>query len=423
MEASDAPACCHCRPNKGSPKLDHYLSSCTKKHPDSKEGTSEKGTDRPESNSIPLIGDPRKWWLQLQPKLGYRKDITVGLPSVLEELENCAIPTSEFSWLEGPIAASHVDGEKKPCSSETSRMISSNNFMHINEVKEVHGYFQEQNQQKAILGAEYQNGDLVDWMAYHQISSKKPDELCPNLQSSSIISEKTEPWWRIAGKDELALLVAQKSWVNVENSDLPQPLKIHVFGEPSDYLESFDDNHSLDPFLDKSYASKYDASSRCTSGSMDGKYQTSDSFKKLKAGEHHPERDPTKAELLEALCHFQTCARKAELAAQQAHIEKQHIGKLFLMETSHLLKYRHWIRMLQSECFSLRLMFEEHHTSLFPFSWTPLNGGVPSGRCAPKAKGKGRHNTQRGNIWRYALAFLAGLGLSCAGLLLGLVLS
>lgn len=143
----------------------------------------------------------------------------------------------------------------------------------------------------------------------------------------------------------------------------------------------------------------------------------------LPVGEHYPESGPTKAELLEALCHFQTCARKAELAAQRAHIEKQHIGKLFLMETSHLLTYRHWIRMLQLECFSLRLIFEKHHTSLFPFSWLPLNGRVPSGRCAPKAKGKGRQNTQRGNICRYAIAFFAGLGLSCAGLLLGLVLS
>lgn len=296
METPETAAGCHCRPNncfaqkdfKTGAKFGHYSSSSTKKHPDSNDGNTEKGTDRPESKFIPLIWNPRKWWLQLQPKYGYPKDITFGLPSVLEELENRAILTSEFSGLEGPIAASHVDGEKKSCSSEKQRMASSNNFMHINEVKEVNGYFQEQNQHKAVVGAtQYQNGDLVDRMAYYQISSKKQDGLCPNLQSSSIISEKTEPWWRIAGRDELASLVAQKSWVNVENCDLPQPLKIHVFGEPFDYLESFVDNHSLDPPLDKSYTSKYDASSRCTSGSMDRKYQTSDCFEKTKRYWYH----------------------------------------------------------------------------------------------------------------------------------------
>lgn len=43
-------------------------------------------------------------------------------------------------------------------------------------------------------------------------------------------NEKPGPWWRSAGKDELASLVAQKSLEHVENCDLPRPKPKH-FGQ------------------------------------------------------------------------------------------------------------------------------------------------------------------------------------------------
>lgn len=40
-------------------------------------------------------------------------------------------------------------------------------------------------------------------------------------------SEKPGPWWRTAGKDELASMVAQKSLEHIENCDLPHPQPKH----------------------------------------------------------------------------------------------------------------------------------------------------------------------------------------------------
>ncbi|RRT78016.1 hypothetical protein B296_00020203, partial [Ensete ventricosum] len=65
------------------------------------------------------------------------------------------------------------------------------------------------------------------------------------------------------------------------------------------------------------------------------------------------ENDPISAQLLKALRHSQTRARKAEMAAQKTYDEKEHMVKLFFRQASHLLAYKQWLRMLQLE--NLRL--------------------------------------------------------------------
>jgi len=64
-------------------------------------------------------------------------------------------------------------------------------------------------------------------------------------------TEKTEPWWRSAGQDELASLVAQKSLEHIENCDLPRPLAKHFRKGPSACTECFDHDESLASSLDK----------------------------------------------------------------------------------------------------------------------------------------------------------------------------
>lgn len=62
--------------------------------------------------------------------------------------------------------------------------------------------------------------------------SKNTNELFLKCESSWIGVERTEPWWRTSDRDELALLVAQRSFGLLENCDLPQPQNTCVKREP-----------------------------------------------------------------------------------------------------------------------------------------------------------------------------------------------
>ncbi|RWW78740.1 hypothetical protein BHE74_00013031 [Ensete ventricosum] len=95
--------------------------------------------------------------------------------------------------------------------------------------------------------------------------------------------------------------------------------------------------------------------------------------------EHHEinqpsENDRARAQLLDALRHSQTRARKAEMAAQKAYDEKEHIVKLLFREASHLFAYKQWLLMLQLENLCLQLKIKDHQLStLVPvLPWMPL---------------------------------------------------
>ena len=122
--------------------------------------------------------------------------------------------------------------------------------------------------------------------------------------------------------------------------------------------------------------------------------------------------ESSRARLLEALRHSQTRAREAEIAAQKAYNEKEHIVKLFFRQASHLFAYKQWLQMLQLENLCLQLRIKEHQIStLFPvLPWTPLKGS------GTESKGK---KQMKCSFCKYAVSFAVGLGLAGAGLLLG----
>lgn len=132
------------------------------------------------------------------------------------------------------------------------------------------------------------------------------------------------------------------------------------------------------------------------------------------------DHDPSKAQLLEALCHSQTRAREAEQAAKEAHIEKEHIVSLFLRQASQLFAYKQWFYLLQLESLYYQIKNKENPIStIFPVTlpWTPYKA-----RKQRKNWQKGRRGKQarpRYEISKYAVAFALGLSLVGAGLLLG----
>ncbi|GJU22493.1 hypothetical protein Tco_1155835 [Tanacetum coccineum] len=139
------------------------------------------------------------------------------------------------------------------------------------------------------------------------------------------------------------------------------------------------------------------------------------------------EFDSSKSKILEALCHSQTRARKAENAAKEALEEKEHILKLLFRQASQLLAYRQWIYLLQLEnvCYQIKNKKSDPMIPpVFPFG-SSKNGKLHKNmkKVAP-TKGK-RTRIKRGmgryerDLGKYAVVFVMGLGIVGAGLLFG----
>lgn len=129
------------------------------------------------------------------------------------------------------------------------------------------------------------------------------------------------------------------------------------------------------------------------------------------------ESDPTKAQLLEALCHSQTRAREAEKAAQKAYEEKEHVIKLLFKQASQLFAYKQWFQMLQLEPFYHQIKNNEQPV-VFP--WTPYkNQKFRKSWVKTGKERRGKRGQLRPDITKYAVALALGLSLVGAGLLLG----
>ncbi|OMO93591.1 hypothetical protein COLO4_16789 [Corchorus olitorius] len=216
----------------------------------------------------------------------------------------------------------------------------------------------------------------------------EPKTLYSDLESQLAQAQKTEPWWRMTDKDELASMVAQKSLEHIENCDLPRPQTKDFRKGQIPSLDSFGHYKTLPTSLDWTIQTGFSGLSnhhqeRTTSNGLyesqsmlsDIKHSLADSDSLLSCKDFSttktdhgltqsfPGKDPSKAQLLEALCHFQTRAREAEEAAQKANDEKEHIITLFFRQASHLFAYKQWLRLLQLENFSLQLNYKNQPIS------------------------------------------------------------
>ncbi|PNY13714.1 hypothetical protein L195_g010377 [Trifolium pratense] len=233
-------------------------------------------------------------------------------------------------------------------------------------------------------------------------------------------NEKPGPWWRTAGKDELASFVAQKSVERVENCDLPNPQSKHfrqIFtkGVDNDKIPPSSLNQkaqtgssNADGYTSATTTSFFpDSNSHFSSG------QSKESGSSNKDCQINPENSSI-TELLEALCHSQTRAREAEKAAQEAYNEKEHIVSLFFKQASQLFAYKQWFYMLQLENLCLQLRNKNQ----------PLLNLFPHRETQPK-KNRGRAEKRKINsnkkcgIGKCVAALAVGLSLAGAGLLLG----
>lgn len=132
---------------------------------------------------------------------------------------------------------------------------------------------------------------------------------------------------------------------------------------------------------------------------------------------------PSKAQLMEALCHSQTRAREAEEAAKQAYAEKEHIVALIFKQASQLFAYKQWFQLLQLETLYSQIKNKDQQISnLFPVAlpWMSYEGRKSRKRKQNSCNAKQeRQDKPKCDITKYAVAFALGLSLVGAGLLIG----
>lgn len=130
--------------------------------------------------------------------------------------------------------------------------------------------------------------------------------------------------------------------------------------------------------------------------------------------------DTSKAQLLEALRHSQTRAREAEIAANQACAEKEHVVKLVFRQASQLFAYKQWLKLLQLETMYLQFINNTSQSvsmvlpSMSP--WTPQRSRKIRKNSDTSSS---RKRACPYDASKYAVVLALGLGLAGAGFLLG----
>ncbi|KAL7232991.1 hypothetical protein ACSBR1_016778 [Camellia fascicularis] len=409
---------------KRAPKLACCPSaSSSSKQVDAGPANTADGHDNPNVGFMPLnrntsysnLPPESRWWLQLQPNYGLQTTLTNEQLNTLEgEMETFQAGVLKSTVKPSEVHdGSHIDDHSEPSLKSAQEPLKPDN-----------------------MGEYY---ELLDIDPVGCSVSKQPNELGFDSYSPWIGGEKTEPWWRMADRGELASLVAQRSLDLIENCDLPRPQSKHVKREdPYAYLGNFDRDGILPSSKDFKVQTGNALSNRTVRSACGKQWTLSEEQpqygldKQNSDGPAHngmteaqfSDTDSSKAQLLEALCHSQTRAREAEKAAKQAYAEKEHVLKLFFKQASHLFAYKQWLQLLEFENLFFQIKNNNQPTStLFPvvLPWMMPNKSwkLPK-RCQKPAKGKrGKRGRPRCGISKFAVAFTVSLSLVGVGLILG----
>ncbi|PHU09783.1 hypothetical protein BC332_21643 [Capsicum chinense] len=388
-----------------------------------------------------------RWWLHLQPNYGYHKGlVSEAVDSMEAEMENTglaldSIPKSSELCDQSETAGSYVDeiivgGSLGSQVARSASLVNNDLGIGCKELTDVFTEISKDscNLEDTVNTYEASKRGMVDLTAGKQV-----DELSFDTEYPWIGVEKTEPWWRTADREELALLVAQRSHDFMENCDLPQP--------PNNLVKR---DHNLD-VDSKIYASSVSPKAGCMHqhntnihkrgnlsferpSQLDAEWNLQRHACKASSLRNRdtpsqklvPETntsgdDESKAQLLKALCHSQTRAREAENAAKQAFAEKEHVIQLVFRQASQLFAYKQWFQLLQLENFYFQIKNKKNQpiSAMLPamLPWVPQKTKKFRKKSARVKRAK--RARPKYDLSRYAVVFALGLGLVGAGLLLG----
>lgn len=401
--------------------------------------------------SFSNLSPETRWWLHLQPSYGCQKGVTYEQNALEAEVETGSVNSAtrmidEINWEEGDII--HFDNQKNDKSSLDMQHGLSADCMNTTpevgkqEVEALCSKNHEEYFESMDMMASY---EFVGMDGVGHPAPKQASELCLGPDSTWIGNSKTEPWWRTTDKDELASLVMKNSLNHVENCDLPPPQKMYQRGHPYARSGCFDHDEALASSFDwKAQTSSISNKScikvcpdyrkthgnemaspedRCKLCGPDKSFSYSTRYKDRSETPEVSVGDPSRAQLVEALCHSQTRAREAEKAAKQAYAEKEHILKLVFRQASHLFAYKQWFQLLQLESLYVHIKNNDNSMStLFPVvpPWMSYKGRKQRKSWQRSSKGRRvKRGRPRYDAKRYAVVFALGLSLVGAGLLLG----
>lgn len=373
--------------------------------------------------------DDIKWWLHLQPGFASEKDFTHEQLAALEtEIE---VASAEFTnettqfcgdadFMENHSTQSDIKRNVFSCAYHT---LVNDRHTRTSELKVVYNNNAEILPKSDMGKLSYPENHLIGLNSLNNFGSKSSEGLSSVYKSDLIGTEKAEPWWQKADKDDLASFVAKKSLEHVENCDLPQPHGKNFRRGPFYSLENFNIYGLLGSYLYKNdnptsvnmeERQDHFDDPRLSLNASDGPfrnhdYGTSTSTKNKDLAESGlvSENSYSKAQLLAALRHSQTRARRAEEEAQKLQTERERITKLFFKQASHLFAYKHWLHLLHLENLFFQLKSTDHRpvSVLFP----------KQGKRVSQKQRLPRHSMSSTS----AVSFALGLSLAGIGLLLG----
>ncbi|PNT68046.1 hypothetical protein BRADI_3g35320v3 [Brachypodium distachyon] len=363
-------------------------------------GNSTTSEGRPISNFVPLSCNPInsnlpqdiRWRFQLQPNFRVQKDLAseqrcfLGREIGEKEVEDSGpMSKHEEPLLRGTVINNPEKGEDV---FEPPSMNSTDFVKHSSETGS--------EERKTIVG-------------YSQVPLK-----CRDVSWKE--GEKAQPWWQITDENELASLVAEKAMQHIENCDLPRPAQVvRVHG--TEYNQE-----NMGEYEGSSCSAVWQEQKR--NNTYSGAQVFSRSNHTAPESKQMPLNPSERAQLLEALRHSQTRAREAEMAAKEAHSDKDDAITLLLQQASHLFACKQWLKLLQLEniCLQLKHKRNRHQIAALmkELPWLSLNE-----KPAPKEERKdwtgrkGRRRQKKRGCFCDAILFAFGLGLAGAGLLLG----
>lgn len=180
------------------------------------------------SSSYSNLSPNSRWWLQLQPNHGFSRGL------VKEQLNS---EVSEMDTFHSDVTTtskppSSKDGEAFFYESVNAEYFVDSHFgIPAKSVKNDNGVALAKQLLKP-LDKQNCNDAFKDEDGSGCAVSKKTNSLLYECESPWVGGERNMPWWRTSDRDELALLVAQRSFALLENCDLPQPQHTCVNREP-----------------------------------------------------------------------------------------------------------------------------------------------------------------------------------------------
>ncbi|KQJ98179.1 hypothetical protein BRADI_3g35320v3 [Brachypodium distachyon] len=399
-------------------------------------GNSTTSEGRPISNFVPLSCNPInsnlpqdiRWRFQLQPNFRVQKDLAseqrcfLGREIGEKEVEDSGpMSKHEEPLLRGTVINNPEKGEDvfEPPSMNSTDFVKHSSETGSEERKTIVGYSQVPLKCRGNVSI---SDCLCDDKKFQDFRSSCPPPLKNQQKVNSNIDvswkegEKAQPWWQITDENELASLVAEKAMQHIENCDLPRPAQVvRVHG--TEYNQE-----NMGEYEGSSCSAVWQEQKR--NNTYSGAQVFSRSNHTAPESKQMPLNPSERAQLLEALRHSQTRAREAEMAAKEAHSDKDDAITLLLQQASHLFACKQWLKLLQLEniCLQLKHKRNRHQIAALmkELPWLSLNE-----KPAPKEERKdwtgrkGRRRQKKRGCFCDAILFAFGLGLAGAGLLLG----